>query len=70
MINDISFPHTRAKLNYNLDGKEFILQHNKRGYRCISWHPHYIMTEWVKTKSLAIGDGDMRIEEYNKSMIL
>ena len=41
----MEFPHTRAKINYSIDGKEFILQHNKRGYRCISWHPHYIMTE-------------------------
>ena len=58
------------KMNHKLDGKEFILQHNKRGYRCISWYPHYITTGWVKSKVLAISDGDMMIEEYNKSMIL
>ena len=66
----MEFPHTRAKINYKLDGKEFILQHSKRGYRCISWHPHYVTTGWAKSKSLAIRDGDMMIEEYNKSMIL
>ena len=66
----MEFPHTRAKINYSIDGKEFILQHNKRGYRCISWHPHYIMTEWGKSEILAISDGDMMVEEYNKSMIL
>jgi len=58
------------KMNHKLDGKEFILQHSKRGYRCISWHPHYIMTEWVKRKAVAIKDGDMTVEKYNKCMIL
>ena len=66
----MEFPHTKTKINYSLDGKEFILQHNKRGYRCISWHPHFITTGWVKNKSLAISDGDIAIKKYNKRMIL
>ena len=69
-MRNIEFPQTKSKINYVLDDKEFILQHNKRGYRCISWHPHYITTGWVKSKGLAISDGDMMVEEYNKKRIL
>ena len=39
----------------------------KRGYRCISWHPHYIMTLWYKTKEEAIVDADRIIEEFYES---
>ena len=49
-----------------VDGKEYLLQHSGRYYRCISWHPHYIMTEWVMDKDKAIEDGDRAIEEYYK----
>jgi hypothetical protein len=55
-------------MNYNIDSKEYILQHTKRGWRCISWHPHYIMTEWVTLKGSAILDGDNEIRKfYNKN---
>ena len=58
------YPHTFAKINHELADKEFILQRTRRGYRCISWHPHYIMTECVKTKDQALLDGDNAIEKY------
>ena len=55
---------TFSAININITDKEFILQHSKRGYRCISWHPHYIMTNWVKDKENAILQGDFAIAEY------
>ena len=64
MINHTLFSHTKSKINYNLEGKEFILQCYKRRYRCISWHPHYITTEWAKTKDMAIYDGDKAIKRW------
>ena len=61
------FPHTFASINKEIEGKEYALQYTKRGWRCISWSPHYMMTKWANTKEQAILDGDKRIEEfYNK----
>ena len=65
----MSYPHTFAAINTDLEGKEFALQHTRRGYRCISWHPHYIMTDWVKTKDQALLDGDTAIEKYYNTNI-
>lgn len=59
---------TFRKINHELNDKEFCLQFTKRGYRCISWHPHYIMTDWVKTKEQAILDSDNAIEEFYNRM--
>jgi hypothetical protein len=50
--------------NIEIEGKEYVLQSSKRGFRCISWHHHYIMTDWVSLKSWAIADGDKEIEKY------
>jgi len=55
---------TFSVININIPDKEFILQHNKSGYRCISWHPHYIMTNWTRNKKDAILQGDFAIAEY------
>jgi len=65
----MSYPHTFAAINTDLEGKEFALQHTRRGYRCISWHPHYIMTDWVKTKDQALLDGASAIEKYYNTNI-
>ena len=51
-----------------LPNKEYVLQHDKHGYRCISWHPHYIMTNWVKTKSLALRNGERYVKDYYKGI--
>jgi hypothetical protein len=58
------FSRTVAAINVELPDKEYILQYNKRGWRCISWYPHCITTNWVKSKKLAISDGDRAIKEY------
>ena len=58
------FPHTKEKINHNVSDKEYVLQRTSRGYRCISWHPHYIMTNWVKTKSQALLDADNAIQKF------
>jgi hypothetical protein len=63
--NDIhSIQMTVASINYEVPDKEYILQITKRGFRCISWYPHYIMTEWVRNKEQAIKDGDKAIKKY------
>jgi len=60
-----------ALINHNIYGKEYCLQYSKRGFRCISWHPHYIMTDWVKTKEQELADGDKAISEfYNRKIRL
>lgn len=56
--------NTMSAINTEIPDKEYILQHTKYGYRCISHHPHYIMTDWVKTKKQALSDGDKAIEFY------
>jgi len=61
-----AFPHTVAKINIFLEEKEFVLQHTKYGYRCISWFPHYIMTDWRKTKEEAIELADKKAQEWYK----
>jgi len=61
------YPHTFAKINHELSDKEFILQRTRRGYRCISWHPHYIMTDWVKEMQEAISRSDIIIAEWYKN---
>jgi len=71
MINDkywkCNIVNTMKAINTDVPDKEYILQHTKYGYRCISHHPHYIMTEWVKTKKQALLDGDNAIKTfYNK----
>jgi len=55
-------------MNYEIENKEYIIQYTKRGYRAISWHPHYIMTEFVKSKEQAILDGDKAIEWFYDKM--
>ena len=55
-------------MNYEIENKEYIIQHTSRGWRAISWHPHYIMTEFVKSKDQAILDGDNAIEKYYKNL--
>lgn len=57
---------TFSKINIPLDGKEFILQRSAGWYRCISWHPHYIMTDWRKTKEEAIELADKKAQEWYK----
>jgi hypothetical protein len=56
--------NTMNPINTEVPNKEYILQHAKCGYRCISHHPHYIMTDWVKTKEQALDDGDNAINRY------
>lgn len=56
--------NTMKTINTEVPDKEYILQHTKYGYRCISHHPHYIMTDWVKTKKQALEDGDTAISKY------
>jgi hypothetical protein len=58
------YPRTKNKINEEISGKEYILQHTKRGYRCISWHPHYITTEWCKNRNMAIAIADVEIKNY------
>lgn len=58
------FSHTFEKINHSIQDKEYVLQHTKRGYRCISWSPHNIMTEWVKNKNKALLDGDIAIDKF------
>jgi hypothetical protein len=60
---------TFAKINYEIENKEYVLQHIKDGWRCISWHPHYIMTDWVKAKEIAISNGDIAIEKYYDKIV-
>jgi hypothetical protein len=60
----MNFPETQSKINIEIDNKEFYLQHFHYKYRCISWHPHYIMTAWVKSKDEAIADGDNAVKQY------
>jgi len=55
---------TNAQINIEVLDKEYALQHTKYGWRCISWHPHYLMTDWVKTKDQATLDGDNAIKTY------
>jgi hypothetical protein len=59
-----NFPTTFSEINITLPDKEFILQHQKRKFRCISWHPHYITTDWFKTKEEAIEKADKAIEKF------
>jgi hypothetical protein len=61
------FPHTANPINHDVPGKEYVLQYTKRGYRCISWSPHNIMTEWVKTKEQALLNADTAIENFYKT---
>ena len=63
-ITQYIHPHTKLKINYELEGKEFILQKFHNWYRCISWHPHYITTAWYDDKQLAINKADELIESY------
>jgi hypothetical protein len=51
-------------MNIEISEKEYILQRPKRGWRCISYFPHYIMTDWVKTKELALLGGDTAIKIF------
>jgi hypothetical protein len=63
------YPHTKEKINHVVENKEYVLQHTKRGYRCISWCPHNIMTEWVKNENKALLDGDNAINKfYNREL--
>ena len=61
-----NYPHTISPINYSVPNREYVLQHTSRGYRCISWNPHYIMTNWVKKESIALEDGDRAIEKFYK----
>lgn len=60
----VTITNTMKVINFIAPDKEYILQHNKYGWRCISHHPHYIMTDWVKTKDQALLDGDENIIKY------
>ncbi len=60
----IAIKNTMSPINIEVPDKKYILQHTKHGYRCISHHPHYIMTDWVKTKKQALLDGDNAINRY------
>lgn len=64
----MEYNHTNESINIEMPGKEYALQHTKRGYRCISWSPHYIMTNWVKKKENAIIDGDKAIKNFYDEM--
>jgi hypothetical protein len=55
-------------MNYEIKNKEYIIQHTGRGWRCISHHPHYIMTQFVKSKEQGILDGDKAIEKYYEKL--
>jgi len=59
---------TKDIINIEVPDKEYALQHTRKGWRCISWHPHYIMTDWVKTKDQALLDGDTAIIEFYDRM--
>ena len=56
------------KMNYEIENKEYIIQYTKRGWRAISWHPHYIATDFAKSKDQAILDGNDAIEKYYKKV--
>jgi hypothetical protein len=58
------YPTTKLAINHIVDGKEYILQHTNHRYRCISWYPHHVMTDWVAKKDLAIIDADIEIEKF------
>ena len=63
----VTITNTMSPINTTVPDKEYTLQYIKKyGYRCISWYPHYIMTDWVKTKKRALLDGDNAIENYYK----
>jgi len=55
-------------MNYEIKNKEYIIQHTRRGWRCISHHPHYVMTQFVKSKEQAILDGNRAIEKYYEEL--
>lgn len=55
-------------MNLEVPNKEYILQHTNRGWRCVSWHPHYIMTNWTKLKNDALLDGDASIKNFYDRM--
>ena len=60
-------PSTCSKINYNLENKEYLLQkqfHPYGSYRCISYHPHYITTEWYKSKDNAVLKAEEIIKQY------
>jgi|GEM_PF-4453153 len=59
-----AFHHCFFAGNKEIPDKEYIVQKNKKGYRGISWHPHYIMTEWFKVEIDAIQRADKLIEKY------
>ena len=61
------FPETAKPLNIEVVDKEYVLQHILHKWRCISWHPHHIMTNWVNKKETAIADGDVAIEKYYRN---
>jgi hypothetical protein len=66
MRSKINIKHhvTYRPNNEELEDKQFVLQHTKRGFRCISWHPHYIETRWTRKRDDAIIDGDEAIDKY------
>jgi hypothetical protein len=65
----ITITNTMYPINIAVPNKEYVLQHTKKyGYRCISWYPHYIMTDWVKTKARALLDGDNATREFYDKM--
>ena len=46
-------------------GREFIISHRKgKGYRAISWAPHFILTRRRRRKEDAIADGDKEVKKY------
>ena len=55
-------------VSIDLSDKEYILQqkihYGHTLYRCISWYPHRISTDWYNTKSQAIEKADMIIERF------
>ena len=70
MKNNLTNPSTCSRINYNLKNKEYILQkqyHPYGNYRCISWHPHYITTEWYKSKEIAVFEAEKKIRDYYKN---
>ena len=60
--NELRF--TVAQINYDIEGKEYIYQKLAKKYRCISWHPHYIMTKWKNSLEDAMKEADDMVSAW------
>ena len=68
--NKMKILSTHFSGNILLENKEYILQKSNYGYRVISWHPHYITSDWVENRNRAIDLGKLKVAEYYNNIII